>query len=60
MKSILFFLALAVSPSVQAQQAVDAAEHLTERLIAMLSSLDSSFSSGTEQGTKVYGAQLEC
>lgn len=59
MKIAITLLILAFSFSAAAQP-VKADERMTERLLAMLSSLDSSFSSGTTEGAKIYGAQLEC
>ena len=61
MKIALALLTLVFSLSARAQQpSVSADERLTGRLIAMLSSLDSSFSSGTQDGSKTYAAQMEC
>ena len=59
MKVAFVLLTMMFSLSVRAQS-VPTDERQTERLIAMLSSLDSSFSSGTNQGSKSYGAQMEC
>lgn len=59
MKITLALLVLAFSFSASAQS-IKTDERMTERLLAMLSNLDSSFSSGTTEGAKIYGAQLEC